>query len=183
MEEISTEVEVEVLSNEERAQKIIRRNMHWSMGIGLMPFPVLDIAGLITVQIKLIKELSEVYERPFKNDIGKSVVTSLIGALSGTTLAAIGGSVLIKAVPIFGTLIGVTSFSIASGAITYAIGKVFVSHYEAGGTLLDFKPETMKEYFRQQYEVGNEQARADKEATPAPEPETKAKAKTAAKTA
>ena len=165
MQEITMEdnVEAVTLSKEQRAQAIIRRNMYWSMGIGLVPIPILDLAGLTTVQIKLIKELSVLYDIPFKKDVGKSIVTSLVGTLSGTTLAIIVGSTLIKAVPMLGSVIGATSFSIAAGAMTYAVGKVFTSHYEAGGTLLNFNPQAMKEYFRQQYEIGREQVKEEKE--------------------
>jgi hypothetical protein len=34
-----------------------------------------------------------------------------------------------------------------SGGMTYAIGKVFVQHFESGGTLLDFQPEKMRKYY------------------------------------
>jgi uncharacterized protein (DUF697 family) len=50
-------------------------------------------------------------------------------------------------VPIIGTVLGGVSMSLFSGAATYAIGKIFIQHFEAGGTFLDFNPITVKEYF------------------------------------
>ena len=43
---------------------------------------------------------------------------------------------------------------VMAGAITYATGKIFTSHFEAGGTLLDFNPDTMKEYYKELFEKG-----------------------------
>jgi hypothetical protein len=43
-----------------------------------------------------------------------------------------------------------------AGAATYAIGKVFIQHFEAGGTLLDFEPAKVREHFRQQFEKGRD---------------------------
>ena len=53
---------------------------------------------------------------------------------------------------------GFVSSPAFSGAVTYAIGKVFVQHFEMGGTLLDFNPEKVKKYFREQYEQGMKKA-------------------------
>ena len=36
---------------------------------------------------------------------------------------------------------------IVAGAATYALGNVFVKHFESGGTLLDFKPEPVRDFF------------------------------------
>ena len=39
---------------------------------------------------------------------------------------------------------------------TYAIGGVFMQHFESGGTLLDFEPKKMREYFSSKLEEGKE---------------------------
>ena len=41
---------------------------------------------------------------------------------------------------------------------TWALGKVFIQHFESGGTFLDFDPEEVKEYFKAQFEEGREVA-------------------------
>ena len=35
--------------------------------------------------------------------------------------------------------------------LTHAIGRTFVRHFEAGGTLLDFDAKKMRTYFKQEY--------------------------------
>jgi hypothetical protein len=44
--------------------------------------------------------------------------------------------------------------SIIGGASTYALGKVFIQHFESGGTFLDFDPEKVKEHFATLYKEG-----------------------------
>jgi len=41
-----------------------------------------------------------------------------------------------------------------AGASTYAVGQVFIQHFESGGTFLDFDPEKVKGYFAEQFEKG-----------------------------
>jgi hypothetical protein len=48
--------------------------------------------------------------------------------------------------------LGAVSVPIFAGAFTHALGRIFLMHFEAGGTILDFDPHTMHAYFRQEYE-------------------------------
>ena len=54
--------------------------------------------------------------------------------------------------------IGPISFALttaaAGGAMTYAIGKVFVRHFEMGGTFLNLDANTMQDYFAEQFKEG-----------------------------
>jgi hypothetical protein len=60
--------------------------------------------------------------------------------------------------PGVGTAAGVMSMSILGGAATYAIGKVFVQHFESGGTFLDFDPEAVREHFAAEFTKGKDVA-------------------------
>jgi len=42
--------------------------------------------------------------------------------------------------------------------ITYGIGKVFVQHFESGGTFLNFDAQKTKDYFKSQFKVGTKLA-------------------------
>ncbi|MEZ5671856.1 MAG: hypothetical protein R3E08_05540 [Thiotrichaceae bacterium] len=44
------------------------------------------------------------------------------------------------------------------GAATYAIDKVFVQHFESGGTFLDFDPEAVREHFAAEFAKGKDVA-------------------------
>ena len=65
---------------------------------------------------------------------------------------------LLKALPLVGTFAGTISMSLFSGATTYAIGQVFIRHFELGGTLLDCDVNKMKAYFEEQFEEGKKKA-------------------------
>jgi hypothetical protein len=65
---------------------------------------------------------------------------------------------LAKVVPGIGTATGMVSVSILGGATSYAIGNVFIQHFESGGTLLDFDPKKMREYFTNKLQEGKKVA-------------------------
>ena len=71
----------------------------------------------------------------------------------------------LRFIPVIGPVIAATSLPAVSAAVTYAIGKVFISHFETGGTLLDFDPVAVREYFRAEFAKGLKEAA--KPATPA----------------
>jgi len=60
----------------------------------------------------------------------------------------------LKAIPLIGQTAGSLSLSVLGGGTTYAIGKVFVQHFESGGTFLDFDPKSVRTYFRQHFMDG-----------------------------
>lgn len=150
-------------SKGQRAERIIRDNIAWSCAAGLIPVPLFDIAAITAAQLKLVRELSELYGVPFQDHLGRNVVASLVGSVGS---AAVGRGIfcsLLKAVPVVGSIGGLISVPIVAGAATYALGKVFVEHFESGGTLLDFKPEPMREFFEASFKEGQKVAREVKD--------------------
>ena len=159
---VETEKECEVDSalctNEEEANKIIRRNMYYSMGAGVVPIPVFDLAAITGIQMKMLYQLSGVYEVPFPRNLVKSTLASLIGGIGVLPLAGVVAGSVIKVLPVIGNIASVITLPVTAGAITYATGKVFVMHFESGGTFLTFNAKKMKEYFSELYEEGKEEA-------------------------
>lgn len=145
-----------VADQEGQARKIVNKYMWLSMGVGLLPFPLLDVAGITAVQLRMLQLLSEQYTVPFSRDIGKKVISALLGSIVPVSLT---GSIwsLTKFVPGLGLIAGL-SMPIFAGAATYAIGKVFIQHFESGGTFLDFEPAKVQEYFRQEFDRGKDVA-------------------------
>ena len=139
------------------ASRIVRRYMLWSMGSGLIPLPLVDTAVLSGVQLKMLVELSKYYQVPFCKNAGKSVIATLLGFVTANSLRGSVVTSLMKALPVVGFL-GSISMPIYSGAITYAIGKLFIQHFEAGGTILTFKPHKVKKHFAKLYEEGQQVA-------------------------
>jgi uncharacterized protein (DUF697 family) len=152
------------------ATKKVRNYMWWSMGAGLVPLPFLDLVAISGVQLRMVSEIARIYQVPFKENRSKSIIAALVGTLVPQSLAcSVVGSAL-KAIPAVGAIAGASTMALSSGASTWAIGKVFIQHFEAGGTFLNFDPETVREYFRTQFEEGQKVAASiESEQSPAAE--------------
>ena len=83
---------------------------------------------------------------PFKENIAKSLVAALLSGASSVLLIK-GLASLAKAIPVLGTLAS-GSIAISGASVTYAVGEVFIRHFESGGTLLDFDPKQVKDLFQ-----------------------------------
>ncbi len=137
-----------------RADRTIRNHVLWSMGAGFIPFPVADFLAVAAVQLDMIRSLSNVYDLDFKETEGKALITSL----TGSGLSRVGANALIKLIPGVGTALGGVSMSILSGASTYALGQVFKTHFDTGGTFLDFDTSKFKKFYDEQFEKGKKVA-------------------------
>jgi uncharacterized protein (DUF697 family) len=140
---------------EEQASQVVDRFSLWSGAAGLIPVPIVDIAAVAGVQLQMLRKLADVYGVPFADNRGKSVITSVAGAIipasTATTTAMTFGS-LIKGIPGFGWTVGALTMPVYSAGVTWVIGRVFMKHFASGGTLLDFDPPDYKEFIKAQQE-------------------------------
>jgi len=117
----------------------------------MVPLPVLDAIAVGGVQLQMLRRLARIYDVPFTENAGKSVVASLLGSVFPATAAAttaMGAASALKAVPVAGAAVSIFIMpSLAAGA-TYLIGKVFIQHFESGGTLLDFNAPDYREFIK-----------------------------------
>jgi len=140
------------------AQNLVKNYVIVAVGLGLVPVPAVDLAALMALEIKLVHGLAGQFGVPFKESLGRSVIFSLLSG--GTSVAAVMGlGSLAKAVPVLGTLGGSASVGISAGAITYAVGEVFIKHFESGGTLLTFNAQKTREAFEDKVKEGMDVAR------------------------
>ncbi len=144
----------------EGAQRLVNRHALYSAAAGLVPVPMFDLAAITGVQIKMLKDLADHYRIPFSADLGKSLVSALIGGYIPTKLTyGVAGS-FIKGVPVVGQLLGLFTAPAFASASTYAVGKVFITHFESGGTLLDFDPDKVREHYQAEYQSAHASATA-----------------------
>ena len=143
--------EVPQVDVHERAAEIISSSVRWSAAAGAVPLPILDLVALGVVQAKMISDLSQAYGQPVNAEAAKSVVSVLLGTLlpAGVTGALLGSGS--KTVPMVGTVLGMVSMAAFGAAATYAIGKVFVRHFEKGGSLESFSAEAVKEELKAEF--------------------------------
>lgn len=146
-------------SRAEQARGLVRRNAYWAAGLALIPLPGADFLALTAVQVKMLKDLSELYGVKFFEDKAKTIVGSLIAGLGGVSLAALVARSVFKVVPGIGYLVGTIGASAFGGALTLAIGNLFAMHYESGGTLLNFDADQMRAHFRKEFEKAKDTAK------------------------
>ncbi len=141
---------VERLAN---AHEFVKNYTMGAVTVGFIPVPLIDMVSLTALQLKMLHSLAKCYDVPFTKNLAKSILSSLLGGSAAITIAMPLGS-LFKAVPIIGQTSGLISTATIGAASTYAVGKIFVAHFESGGTFLNFNTEKAKEHFKELYEEG-----------------------------
>jgi uncharacterized protein (DUF697 family) len=136
-----------------KADVVITRHVAVAAGAGLIPLPVVDFAAVSTVQLTMLALICNIYHQPFS----KEAVTSIIGSLAGGAITGnptLSLAARLKFIPVFGALAGLIVTPVLAGATTYALGKVFVHHFESGGTVLTFEAKKLKEYMQKSLQEG-----------------------------
>ncbi|NNE93782.1 MAG: GTPase [Verrucomicrobiales bacterium] len=132
-------------------ERIIRNHVLWSMGAGLIPVPLADLAGVTAIQMDALKKLAELHGIDYSEATGRRFVA----ALAGGAAARVGASVL-KLLPGVGTVLGGLSMSAMSGASTYAVCQVAVKHFETHGNFLEIDLEDAKSAYHKALEKGKD---------------------------
>jgi len=138
------------------AYNVVRRYVKWSAAAGLVYLPVVDIAAVTAVQLKMVHELAKLYEIPFTQDRAKAIVGSLVASVTPQLMAGAALSALapvLSAMPLIAPIVGIGAKPTFNAAATYALGRVFVQHFESGGTLLDMDADAMREHYRREYQA------------------------------
>jgi uncharacterized protein (DUF697 family) len=157
-------MEITTVPRELEAERLVNGYVGWSAGASLIPIPGLDLAGIGVAQLKMLDDLAKMYGVPFSKNAAKSVIGALVGS-GGSVLVAVPAASLLKIIPFVGHLAAVFTEPALAGAATWALGKVFIMHFESGGTFLDFDPDAMRKYFEEQYAAARAGTKA---ATPRP---------------
>ncbi len=133
----------------EQCERIVQNHAIGAAAVGLVPVPLLDLAGLVVVQLDMLRAMSEIYEVPFSDKLGRSLIASLVGGM--VPLSSVS---LLKAIPVLGPLLVGVGAPVLAGASTYAVGRVFLLHFESGGTFLTLDPEQVREHYAREFERG-----------------------------
>ena len=131
----------------------MRQYVAVSMALGLVPLPGVDLLTLTAAQLRMLQRVCQLYGVRFRDNLGKSALSALISALIPVK-SSVSLAMFLKLFPGFGHLAGGASVSLLAGALTYASGRVFIAHFERGGTLLDFHPRQMLHHARAEFREG-----------------------------
>lgn len=112
------------------ARRIVERHKTYAAVGGLSPLPILNVAGVTAIIMRMVKQLSGLYEVPFERDRTRSLIVSLIGGAVPTGIGTATASTLAFVLPGH-ALVGLGVSAIAAGALTRGIGLVFLDHFES----------------------------------------------------
>jgi len=143
--------------HEKEIDNLIKKHIIFSMTAGAIPIPLADIVAVTAIQLDMIKEIAEIYSVDYDKNKGKSLASSLAGA----SFARFGASI-IKAIPGVGTIVGLGTQVILSGASTYALGKIFDSHFLEEGDLFNFDTDSVKSTYNDLLKKGKDVAKGIK---------------------
>ncbi len=118
------------------ARSIVERHRTYAAVGGLMPLAVVNIASVTAVNLRMVRQLSELYQVPFQRDRTRATIVSLIGGAAPSGFGLATSSTLMWIVP-GGVLVGLGVSALAAGALTRAIGQVFVEGFENGALARD----------------------------------------------
>ena len=143
--------EMKQIQRLDAAGEIIASSSKWSMGAALIPIPILDMAAIGAIQANMIVDLACVYDQKITKQAVRGVISVLLGTLvpAGATQMVVGSST--KLLPGYGTIIGAVSLATFGSAATYSIGKVFVRHFEKGGTFGTFSVSAIQEDLKKEF--------------------------------
>jgi uncharacterized protein (DUF697 family) len=111
------------------ARRIVDRHKNYAALGGLVPLPAANIASVTAVNLRMVKQLSELYGVPFQRDRTRALIIALIAGAVPTGAGLAASSTLMWIVP-GGLLWGLGAAAITAGALTRGIGLVFVESFE-----------------------------------------------------
>lgn len=130
-----------------KAEQAIKRHMAAGAIAGLLPVPWAGFAALTAVQLNMLRHLASIYGVSFSKEIGASAIGALVGSDLSLTLS-LG---IAKLLPGPTVPLALLSGGLLGSASTYALGKVFIQHFESGNTFLTFDPEKVRAYYQEQF--------------------------------
>lgn len=136
------------------ALKIVTRWARWSVAASVIPAPLIDIAAISGVQVKMIYALCKHYEVDFEHKAAVAIASGVTGGAAVQTIAGVLAKQMVRSMPGIGTFFMFAIEPVISYATTYALGLAFISHFETEGRLHNFDPATINKYLAAQINKG-----------------------------
>jgi uncharacterized protein (DUF697 family) len=151
--------EISPLERLGNAGSVVNKSMLCSAALGIVPISLINWVGLTAIQVVMLKKLGNMYGVPFRQDVVKKLVGVLVAGAT-PTLPSAALAMALGRIPVIGAPLRFCTLPVVSAAFTYALGKVFVQHFESGGTFLSFDPTAVKAYFAAEFKKGTQAAAA-----------------------
>lgn len=120
-----------------QANAIVERYSNFSVLGGAIPIPLLNVAGVTALILRMVKKLCDHYGVPFEKGRARALVVGLAGGAVPTTASAVTASTLVYFIP-GANMVGLAVSAVTASVCARAIGRRFVEHFETGASLMDF---------------------------------------------
>ena len=120
-----------------QASAIVERYANLAAIGGIIPLPLINVAGVTVIILRMVKRLCELYGVPYEHGRARALVVSLAAGAVPTTAATVTSSTLVYFIPGV-NLLGLAVSSVTASACARAVGNRFVQHFDSGASLIDF---------------------------------------------
>jgi uncharacterized protein (DUF697 family) len=128
---------IDVERRQSLAHAIVERHANYSAIGGVIPLPLVNVASVTAIIVRMVKRLTELYGIPYRRDRARAIVIGLVGGAMPTGLSTVTASALFYVVP-GSHLVGMAVSSVTASACTRRLGRIFIEHFESGATLAEF---------------------------------------------
>jgi uncharacterized protein (DUF697 family) len=119
-----------------RALRIVDRYVVYSAVGGIVPLPLVNVASITGLIVRMVKVLSDHYGVAFEKDRARAIVVGFVAGAMPSGLGSVASSTLTYLMP-HSALAGLAVSSVTAAACTRSIGRIFVEHFENGAALVD----------------------------------------------
>ncbi|MBI3435001.1 MAG: DUF697 domain-containing protein [Proteobacteria bacterium] len=122
---------------------IVERHANLSALGGFILLPLVNVAGITAIIVRMVKLLCRLYGLPFERNRVRAIIIGMVGSTMPAGLSTVATSTMAFIVPGSG-LFSLAVSSVAASACTRSIGYTIIEHFEQGATLKDFPVISMR---------------------------------------
>lgn len=134
---------LEAQQRRRRALKIVNRYTLLLGGIGLISSPLLYQAAVGGLVGKMLYDLNKLYGTSMTEQKSKAIIASVLGGAHSEWITSYLGNTVKKVLPNVSTVGNAVVRPVVAAGITYAIGKLFIKHFESGAWLKETSAENV----------------------------------------
>lgn len=106
-------------------QRIVRWHAGWTAGASFIPLPFVDIAGVMAVQVSMVRQLARLHGCTMDGTRPRTLLLSALGGAASPTVTASGIPSMLKLVPGIGTVLAGVAAPCVAVAATVGLGNLF----------------------------------------------------------
>jgi uncharacterized protein (DUF697 family) len=152
---------------QELSEAIVSNYMVFTGAAGIIPVPIIDTAAIAALQFSMLSKIGEKYGYSLSKHWGKSIIGALVGGYTATALGNGIGMRIARSIPFVGGIASIIVVPAFAAASTWALGQIFILHFESGGSFADFDPTLAKDSYNELVKKGEkvvEDMKAEKKA-------------------